>query len=69
MRINKNYLNRFIKTKSDYLYPIKNGIYLAFNKDYEYKGVEMFYSYDYVKVEKVAEEKLEELIAKDLIEV
>lgn len=69
MRINKNQLHRFKKVKKGYLYPISRGVYLSFNEKLEYIGVEMFYSYTYKKIDRIAEEKLEELIAKDLIEV
>lgn len=69
MRINKNQLHRFKRVKKGYIYPISSGVYLSFNEKLEYIGVEMFYGFSYKKIDRIAEEKLEELIAKDLIEV
>lgn len=69
IRINKNQIHRFRKIKNGYLYPISQGVYLGFNKNLEYIGLEIFYSYGYSRLNLIAEEKLEDLIAKDLLEV
>lgn len=69
MKINQTQIHRFKRIIGGYIYPITNGVYLAFNDDLTYRGIEMFYNYGYTKINKVAEEKLEELIAKDLIEI
>lgn len=69
IKINKNQIHRFRKIKEGYLYPITQGIYLGFDKNLEYTGIEFFYAYGYKKINQVAEEKLEDLIAKDLLVV
>ena len=43
MKINRNYIERFIKTKTGYYYPLSRGLYLSFDKDGYYIGIEMFY--------------------------
>ena len=44
MKINKSYLHLFKKVRSEYLYKVVNGIYLAFDiKSLEYIGLEMYY--------------------------
>ena len=56
--INKNYLNLFKKLKREFIYPVKQGIYLAFDMDtLEYLGVEMFYLAPN-NVSKVCDDKL-----------
>ena len=45
IKINNSYLDRFKVSNNEYLFPLKNGIYLAFNKDdLTYKGVQFLYS-------------------------
>lgn len=69
IKINKNQKHRFRKIKGGYLYPITTGIYLGFNDKLEYIGIEFFYYCTFKKIDQIAEEKIEELIAKDLLEV
>lgn len=67
MRINNNYLDKFIKGKKYYMYPIKKGIFLCFDiKTLEYIDVEMYYLPSY-GVEKLANQKLEELYSKSYL--
>lgn len=66
--INKNYLNLFKKLKREYIYPVKQGIYLAFDIDtLEYLGVEMFYLASN-SVYIVCDNKLEQLLSLGIIE-
>lgn len=69
--INTAYLDRFYKTKSEYLYMVNKGIYLGFDKDtLEYKGIELFYlPFDYASYEKDALNTLNRLISKGLCEI
>lgn len=68
MKLNPIHLNRFKLTGSRYLIQVKRGLFLSFDKDtLEYIGLEMFYSGNYVIVDKLATAKLEELIAKDFV--
>lgn len=69
MRINNIYTYKFIKTRNGYLYPVKSGIYLHFNNDLEYAGVEIFIKNMYKGIDNVAYEKLRELISRDFVEV
>lgn len=67
--INKNYLDRFIKSRIEYLYPVAKGVYLAFDKKtLEYVGDELFYLAP-ISVDKEINKKLNELIAKGILEV
>lgn len=67
--INKNYLDRFIKSRFEYLYPVNKGVYLAFDKkSLEYIGLEMFVLYSN-NIEKEEDNKLNELLAKGILEV
>lgn len=67
--INKNYLDRFIKSRIEYLYPVNKGVYLAFDKkSLEYIGLEMFVLYSN-NIEKEEDNKLNELLAKGILEV
>ena len=69
--INNAYLDRFYKTKSEYLYMVNRGIYLGFDKDtLEYKGLELFYiPFDYKSYEKDALNTLNLLISKGICEI
>ena len=42
--INDVYLDRFRKRGSEYLFYIINGVYLAFDENKIYKGLETFYN-------------------------
>lgn len=66
---NKNHLNLFKKLKREYIYPVQNGIYLAFDIDtLEYIGVEMFYLASN-KVYKICDDKLKQLLSLDILEL
>ena len=66
--INKNYLHLFKKLKREYIYPVKNGIYLAFDIDtLEYLGVEMFYSAP-ITIQDVCDNKLNQLLSLGVLE-
>ena len=68
-RINQLHIDKFIKSRCEYLYPISKGIYLAFhNDDLEYIGIELFYIPKTKKYEKQADKVISDLLAKDLIE-
>ena len=67
--INKNYLNLFKKLNREYIYPVKHGIYLAFDIDtLEYLGIEMFYLPPN-NVSKVCDDKLKLLLSLDIVEM
>lgn len=67
--INKAYLDRFKKIHCEYLYSVTKGIYLAFDLDLEYIGIEMFYlPYNHIEVEKQCESVLNELLSKGILE-
>lgn len=67
MKINTNYINRFIKTKVGYLYPIKRGYYLCFDEEtLEYKYI-IEYTTSYKIIDNEACKVLEELYAKSIL--
>ena len=68
MKINNSYLDRFIKTKTGYFYLLSRGLYLSFNKEGYYVGIEMFYLPS-VKVENEASDLLNKLISLNYIDV
>ena len=68
MKINNAYLDRFIKTRTGYYYPLSKGLYLSFDNDGYYIGIEMFYLPS-IKVENQASDLLNKLISLDYIEV
>ena len=68
MKINNSYLDRFIKTKTGYYYPLSRGLYLSFDNDGYYIGIEMFYLPS-INVENQASDLLNKLISLDYIEV
>ena len=48
MKINPIYLDRFIKTKNAYLFPVMRGVYLSFNVyTLVYEDVEFIYTPKY----------------------
>ena len=66
--INKNYLHLFKKLKREYIYPVKQGIYLAFDIDtLEYLGVEMFYLAPII-IQDVCDNKLRQLLSLGVLE-
>lgn len=67
MRINKIYLNRFKRFNYGYLFMIKKGVFLLFDKDtLEYKGVFSVIPY---KENKELDQLLDKLVALDYLEV
>ncbi len=67
MKINNNYLDKFIKLKGKYLYPVLRGIYLCFDKEGYYTGIEMYYNPKY-NIDKSCEKILYNLIRLGYIE-
>lgn len=67
MRINKIYINKFKKVSYGYLFMIKRGIFLLFDKEtLEYKGILNMYSF---KEDKEFDDIINRLIALDYLEV
>ena len=67
MRINKIYLNRFKKFSYGYMFMVKRGVFLLFDKDtLEYKGIFTMFNY---KEDKDLENTINRLIALDYLEV
>lgn len=67
MKINKIYIDRFKKVSYGYLFMIKRGVFLLFDKDtLEYKGILNMYPY---KENKEYEDTINRLIALDYLEV
>lgn len=67
MKINRIYLDRFKKFSYGYMFMIKRGVFLLFDKDtLEYKGILNMYPY---KENKEYEEVVNRLIALDYLEV
>lgn len=67
MKINNSYIDRFTKSRSGYYYPVTKGIYLSFNQEGFYIGVEMFYLPKY-NVDKYCEGVLNKLISLGYVE-
>ena len=67
MKINKIYLDRFKKFSYGYMFMVKRGVFLLFDKDtLEYKGVFNMIPY---KEDKELEEVIDKLVALDYLEV
>ena len=67
MKINTIYLNRFKKFSYGYMFMVRTGVFLLFDKDtLEYKGVFNFIPY---KEDKELEEVINKLVALDYLEV
>ena len=67
--INKAYLDRFKKLHNEYIYPVSKGIYLAFDLDLNYIGIELFYlPYNQREVDKACDSILNELLSKGILE-
>lgn len=67
MRINKIHLDKFRKTKYDYYFMIKRGVFIVFdNETLEYKGILTKYPY---KEDKEFESVINRLIALDYLEI
>lgn len=69
MKINKSYLHLFKKVRSEYLYKVINGVYLAFDTySLEYIGIELFYlPKDIEFVNKKADKLLDILIYDEIL--
>ena len=68
--INNQYLHRFKLSKSEYLYYLKRGVFLAFDKyTKEYLGIETFGLFDINKLSVEVDNKLNDLISKGYLEV
>lgn len=67
MKINTNYLDKFINSSMGYLYSISKGSYLCFDKEtFEYLGVIEYYPrYKIINIE--ATELLEKLYSKSIL--
>ena len=68
MKINNSYKDKFIKSKTGYYYPLSRGLYLSFDEDGFYIGIEMMYLPS-INVEKEALKLLNRLISIDYLEV
>lgn len=67
MRINKLHLNRFKKFSYGYMFMVKRGVFLLFDKDtLEYKGIFTVYNY---KEDKELWDTVDKLVALDYLEV
>lgn len=67
MKINKIYLSRFKKFSYGYMFMVKRGVFLLFDKDtLEYKGIFTVYNY---KEDKELDEVINRLVALDYLEV
>lgn len=67
MKINKIYVDKFKRVSYGYLFMIKRGVFLLFDKDtLEYKGILNMYPY---KENKEYEDTINRLIALDYLEV
>lgn len=67
MKINKIYLDKFKRFSYGYMFMVKRGVFLLFDKDtLEYKGVFNMIPY---KEDKDLEEVIDKLVALDYLEV
>ena len=67
MKINKIYLEKFKKFSYGYMFMVKRGVFLLFDKNtLEYKGIFTMYNY---KEDKDLENTINRLIALDYLEV
>lgn len=67
MKINKIYLDKFKRFSYGYMFMVKRGVFLLFDKDtLEYKGIFNMIPY---KEDKDLEEVIDKLVALDYLEV
>ena len=67
MRINRIYLEKFKKFSYGYMFMVKRGVFLLFDKDtLEYKGIFTMFNY---KEDKELDDTINRLIALDYSEV
>lgn len=68
MRINRLYLNKFKEYKFGYLYMIRSGVFLLFNKNtLEFEG--LYYHYTTRNIDKEADQVLTRLVSLDYLEL
>lgn len=68
-KISPIHLDRFTKRRYEYLYPVSKGIYLAFDSEtLEHIGIELFYLPFTRDYERKAEELLNNLLIKGILE-
>ena len=61
MKINNIYRDKFVRVRNKFYYPLARGLYLAFDEEGYYIGIEAFYNPS-VKIENKAAELLNKLI-------
>lgn len=67
MRINRIYLEKFKKFSYGYMFMVKRGVFLLFDKDtLEYKGIFTMFNY---KEDKELDDTINRLIALDYLEL
>lgn len=67
MRINRIYLEKFKRFSYGYMFMVKRGVFLLFDKDtLEYKGIFTMFNY---KEDKELDDTINRLIALDYLEV
>ena len=67
MKINKIYIDKFKKFNYGYMFMVKRGVFLLFDKDtLEYKGIFTMFNY---KEDKELNDTINRLIALDYLEV
>lgn len=67
MKINRIYLDRFKRFSYGYMFMVKRGVFLLFDKDtLEYKGIFTMFNY---KEDKDLENTINRLVALDYLEV
>lgn len=67
MKINKIYLDKFKRFSYGYMFMVKRGVFLLFDKDtLEYKGIFTMFNY---KEDKELDDTINRLIALDYLEV
>ena len=67
MKINKIYLEKFKKFSYGYMFMVKRGVFLLFDKDtLEYKGIFSMFNY---KEDKELDDTINRLVALDYLEV
>ena len=67
--INNAYLDRFKLAHHEYLYTVSKGIYLAFDEDLSYIGIEMFYlPHNPKEIDKQCDITLNDLLSKGILE-
>lgn len=71
IRINQNQINKFKKSRCEYLYFVSQGCFLAFDLNtFEYIGIELFYlPYSMDDINKRCNDKINYLLARDILEI